>query len=69
MNAAFRFKRWAQCSATIEAGFKMCYTKAAYKTKEFAQGIVEKRSRKSEVQLRIYECPNCKMFHITKAGL
>ena len=62
----FRFDRWVSCRASLEEGKDMCYTKAAYPTLDLAKSIRDARAKKSKQPLRVYVCPICTMFHLTK---
>ena len=44
-----------------------CARKSRYKSEKFAKEIAKKRRAASGVQLRVYHCPMCQSFHLTKA--
>jgi hypothetical protein len=45
----------------------MCTTKRAYRTEQHARGVAREARRKRGVELRVYQCPACGEWHITKA--
>ena len=45
---------------------KMCLGKNSYDTVEEAGSIAERRSPKARKPLKVYECPHCSKFHLTK---
>lgn len=60
------FMRWIRSPVTIDAGYKPCFSKAAYPSEKVAGDILAKRQAKSSVPLRIYRCDICTAWHLTK---
>lgn len=50
---------------TLENGVTYHAGKVAYATKKDAATAKNRRYRQDRVQLRIYECPGCKRWHLT----
>ena len=45
---------------------RMCLGKNSYDTVEEAESAAERHSPKTRRPLRVYECPHCSKFHLTK---
>lgn len=43
-----------------------CHKKRSYATKTDALTVARKQFMRRGVTLRVYQCPNCKWFHLTK---
>lgn len=44
----------------------MCTTKKQYRSQEHAQKVAWSSEQKRGVKLRVYQCPRCSWFHLTK---
>ena len=60
-------KRWANSSATLDEGYKQCFSKKAYPTEKLAKESINKRKDKIKHSLRYYKCEICSQFHLTKS--
>lgn len=50
---------------SIDKMYKMCFKKRKY-TKNIAEKIVKKVKKERDVDLKIYVCPYCQKYHVTK---
>lgn len=46
-----------------------CGKKRRYKTRELADTVATDAQEKRGVGLRVYECPHCLGWHLTRAGV
>lgn len=54
----------------LEAMRRSCQTKRAYSSAEAAgQAAADRKRDGAEEDLRVYQCPFCKEFHLTKSKL
>lgn len=50
----------------IAAAYYECFRKRAYPTESFARKVARAAKNSRGVKLRIYFCPHCQNFHLTK---
>lgn len=46
--------------------FSRCLKKNAYGSQRFAERLAEEQSLKVGYPIRVYQCPNCKFYHLTR---
>lgn len=49
----------------VQANARMCFQKKAYPSEKFAKEVARGVLKKRGAMLRVYQCPNCALFHLT----